>query len=126
MSEPREIPGGQVRDLPPLSSAILALRGEYRGYRPYGLAKVRGEEMLYEFISWPWREPDGRVLINARPVGQPASMRSFECRKKISLVTWGMPRQRAYREGFAHGVNWAIKQAREFHPRGLDEIKPLI
>jgi hypothetical protein len=90
------------------------LREEYRGYKPYSLAKVRGMEMLYEFISFPWRESDeGRVLINARPINQSASMRTFECRREISPTRWSGYRERAYKQGFQDGVAWAIQTAKE-------------
>lgn len=96
-----------------MDESLLELRKKYRGYMPENLAQVRGEEMLYEFISWPWREADGRVLINVRPVNQPADMRTLEARKQVSAIGWNYLRQKAYKEGFASGIEWAMREQRK-------------
>lgn len=95
--------------LEPTTAAVLELRKKYLGYRPNALGKVKGTDMLYEFTSWPFPEA-GKVYIMARPIGDPTRNQRFEARRGISLNQWGHLRQKAYREGFTAGYNYALDE----------------
>lgn len=116
MTQPSDLPPGVSLNDPHLNppandqEALYQFRKRYRGYMPWNLAKVRGDEMLWEFTSFPWKEADGRVLINARPIGIAADNRTFEVRKQVSVNRWSSHRQKAYKEGFKVGAAWAIRE----------------
>lgn len=100
--------------------AVLELRKRYRGYMPWELARLPGQEMLYEFVSWPWIETpavvgeQSHVKIMARPIDDSQQARTYEARKQIHPVRWSAHRQKAYRQGFRDGVKYAIQEARKF------------
>lgn len=97
------------------TTEALDLRKKYRGYRPFALAKLRGQVELLEFISWPFQsEAEGnRVYIMARAIEDPTTIKRYQCRKQISPVSWSHLRQRAYREGFQAGYAHAVTISKE-------------
>lgn len=97
------------------AQGLYEFRKKWAAYRPYALCKVRNVETLHEFISWPWLETDGRVMINVRPVEQPGALMTLECRKQVSPVRWSALRCKAYKEGFKAGIAYAVAEARKYN-----------
>lgn len=91
---------------------LLEYRRKWAGYRPYELVKLKGQEMLVEIISWPYRDKDGETWIKARAIGDPMSIRDYRPRKDIALCNWSHHRQKAYKLGFMAGVKYGYDEAR--------------
>lgn len=100
--------------------AAMDLRRKYLGYRPWQLARVRGVDVMYEFTSYPWQEPDG-VYVNARVIEDPTTNRRFKVRSQIGMSGWGHVRQQAFREGWKAGQAYMRFAQRQY--AGAVEVK---
>ena len=96
-----------------MDEVMMEFRRKYRGYRPWGLAKVRGTDVMYEFTSYPWQEDDG-VYVNARVLDDPTTNARFKVRAEIGVISWGQLRQKAYREGWKGGQAYMRSVRKQF------------